>query len=184
MADTAPVLLWISGTSGDCTWFNKPWLDFVGRALEQEIGNGWAENVHPDDFDFCLRTYREAFAARRAFEMDYRLRRHDGQYRWVLDQAVPRFTPGGEFLGYIGSCVDITERKRAEEAQQALASASALLASSLDLKPRCTMWRDWLCPTSRNSAFSTCWMTPTHCSSPPWPMSMQTRTALARIAPA
>lgn len=134
MADTAPVLLWISGTNGDCTWFNKPWLDFVGRALEQEVGNGWAENVHPADFDSCLRTYREAFAARRPFEMDYRLLRHDGQYRWVLDQAVPRFTPGGEFLGFIGSCVDISERKRAEEAQHALASASALLASSLDFE--------------------------------------------------
>jgi PAS domain S-box-containing protein len=132
MADTAPVLLWVSGTNGDCTWFNKPWLDFVGRTLEQEVGNGWTENVHPDDFDFCLRTYREAFAAKRPFEMDYRLLRHDGQHRWVLDQAVPRFTPGGEFLGYIGSCVDITERKRAEAAQHALASAGALLATSLD----------------------------------------------------
>jgi PAS domain S-box-containing protein len=134
MADTAPMLLWIAGPNGDCTWFNKPWLDFVGRTMEQEVGTGWTENVHPNDLDSCLRTYREAFAVRRPFEMDYRLLHHDGHYRWVLDQAVPRFTPGGEFLGYIGSSLDITERKRAEEAQQALAAASTLLATSLDLE--------------------------------------------------
>lgn len=114
MADTAPVLVWMSGTDKLCNYFNKPWLDFTGRTLEQEMGNGWAEGVHPDDFQRCLNTYVNAFDARQKFKMEYRLRRNDGEHRWLLDTGVPRFAPTGEFLGYIGSCVDIHDRNLAE----------------------------------------------------------------------
>ncbi|MCC5652208.1 PAS domain S-box protein [Nostoc sp. XA013] len=115
LADTAPVLVWMSGTDKLCNYFNKPWLAFTGRTLEQEMGNGWAEGVHPDDFQHCLNTYTNAFDARQNFKMEYRLRRNDGEYRWLFDTGVPRFTPTGEFLGYIGSCVDIHDRNLAQE---------------------------------------------------------------------
>ncbi len=115
MADAAPVLLWMSGTDGLCTFFNQTWLDFTGRSLEQEWGVGWAEGVHFEDFEQCMDTYLAAFNRRQVFEMEYRLRRKDGEYRWILDRGTPRYTPGGSFAGYIGSCVDITERKRLEE---------------------------------------------------------------------
>jgi PAS domain S-box-containing protein len=131
-ADAAPVMIWISGIDKLCTWFNKPWLDFVGRAMEQELGNGWSENVHRDDFDRCLRTYVDAFDARRPFSMEYRLRRHDGEYRWVLDNGIPLWEPAGEFAGYIGSCIDITERKQAEDHK-------SLLVSELDHRVKNTL---------------------------------------------
>jgi PAS domain S-box-containing protein len=114
MADVAPVLLWMAGTDGLCTFFNQTWLTFTGRTLEEEWGVGWAEGVHFEDFQRCIETYMEAFAERRVFEMEYRLRRADGQYRWILDRGTPRFGPDGGFEGYIGSCVDITDRKDLE----------------------------------------------------------------------
>jgi len=115
MANTAPVMIWVSGPDRLCTFFNKGWLDFTGRSLEQELGTGWAESVHREDFDRCLDVYVNSFNARQPFTMEYRLRRSDGEYRRVLDTGTPRFAPDGEFLGYIGSCIDITERMRAEE---------------------------------------------------------------------
>ena len=103
MADTAPVMIWMSGADKLCTFFNKGWLSFTGRALEQELGDGWAESVHREDLDGCLEVYVNSFNARQMFTMEYRLRKCDGNYRWVLDTGVPRFGPDGAFLGYIGS---------------------------------------------------------------------------------
>jgi PAS domain S-box-containing protein len=114
MADAAPVLLWMSEPDGLCTFFNQSWLDFTGRTLEEEWGVGWAEGIYFEDFQKCMDTYMTAFNARRVFEMEYRLRRRDGEYRWILDRGTPRYTPDGSFAGFIGSCVDITDRKRME----------------------------------------------------------------------
>ena len=115
MADAAPVLIWVAGLDKKCTYFNRTWLEFTGRTLEQEAGDGWVEGVHPDDVSACMGRYVEAFEARRPFRMEYRLRRHDGEYRWIIDHGTPRFGPDGGFAGYIGSCFDITEMRLAED---------------------------------------------------------------------
>jgi PAS domain S-box-containing protein len=115
MADAAPILIWTSGVDKACTFLNRPWLEFTGRPLERELGDGWAEGVHPNDLTRCLQVYATHFDARAPFEMVYRLRRHDGEYRRVLDRGAPRFTPRGEFVGFIGTCSDITELRRAED---------------------------------------------------------------------
>ena len=114
MANSAPVMIWVSGTDRLCTFFNKGWLDFTGRTLEQELGNGWAEGVHPEDSDRCREICSRSFDTRQEFTTEYRLRRHDGEYRWVLAQGTPRFDVDGTFVGYIGSSIDISERKRSE----------------------------------------------------------------------
>ena len=114
LADTAPVMIWMSGADSLCTYFSKPWLEFTGRTLEQELGEGWTASVHPDDLQNCLNTYLATFQVRERLRIEYRLRRADGAYRWVLDTGMPRFTPAGEFAGYVGACFDITDRKRAE----------------------------------------------------------------------
>ena len=116
MADTAPVMVWRSGPDQRCDFFNKPWLEFRGRRLQDEMGEGWTEGVHPDDLRRCLATYTAAWPGRESFRMEYRLLRADGEYRWVLDMGVPRLASDGTLLGYIGSCIDITERRQAEEA--------------------------------------------------------------------
>src|SRR5436189_4163890 len=116
VADSAPVLIWMSGVDKLCTFFNKTWLKFKGRSLKQEMGNGWAEGVHPDDLQKCLKIYTEAFDARKAFVMQYRLRRYDGEYRWISNQGIARHDAQGNFVGYIGSCVDVTELINKERA--------------------------------------------------------------------
>jgi PAS domain S-box-containing protein len=114
MANGAPVMIWMSDSSKDCTWFNRPWLEFTGRTLEQEKGAGWTKGVHPDDLEECLTIYTSHFDVRRPFEMEYRLRRYDGEYRWILDRGTPLDSASGQFNGFIGSCIDITDRKEAE----------------------------------------------------------------------
>jgi PAS domain S-box-containing protein len=118
MADSAPVLIWITASDNRYLWFNKVWLDFTGRMLEQETGDGWTEGIHPDDLQNCLAVHAAAFQTRRPFSTEYRLRFRDGNYHHVLANGVPRFSPAGEFVGFIGSCTDISDRKKAEEALQ------------------------------------------------------------------
>jgi PAS domain S-box-containing protein len=129
MADNAPVMIWVNGTDKLCTWFNKQWLEFTGRTMEQELGNGWTEDVHPEDFDRCLKTYLENFNARQPFSMEYRLRRHDGDWRWVLDKGTPTYQAKDVFTGFIGSCIDVTDRKHME---MALRESETRLAGLID----------------------------------------------------
>ena len=132
LADSLPLLVWISGGDKRCTYFNKGWLDFTGRPLESEIGDGWADGVHADDLQRCLDTYTRAFDHREPFLMEYRLRRHDGEYRWVLDNAVPLFDADGFFAGYIGACFDVTALRLREAGHKA--SEESLRRTEMELK--------------------------------------------------
>ena len=116
VANTAPVMIWMSHADKLYTYFNEPWLHFTGRPLQAELGNGWVNSVHSEDQEARLDAYANAFDRRESFRTEYRLRRHDGQYRWVLDLGIPRLNPDGTFAGYIGSAIDVTEQKLAEEA--------------------------------------------------------------------
>jgi PAS domain S-box-containing protein len=129
LADTAPVMIWMSGPDKLCTDLNRSWLDFTGRPLEAELGNGWAAGVHADDLAACVAAYTQAFERREPYRMEYRLRRSDGEYRWVLACGVPRFAPDGSFAGYVGSAVDVTDQKTA---QAALSSLSRRLMEAQD----------------------------------------------------
>ena len=115
-ADNTPALIWMAGEDGLCSWFNRGWLEFTGRTMEQEIGNGWTEGVHPQDLQNCFDQYLRFFNAHESFLLEYRLRRSDGQYRWILDSGTPVFDPQGTFLGYNGVCFDVHERKESENA--------------------------------------------------------------------
>jgi len=126
MADAAPVMIWLSDTDKLCTFFNKSWLEFTGRRMEEELGTGWTSGVHHDDRQSCCATYRSSFAGQRSFQMEYRFRRADGEYRWVHEKGVPRFASGGVFAGYIGSCVDITDLKQSHETLLAAQKAESL----------------------------------------------------------
>ena len=127
MANTAPVLLWVLDNNKHCEFFNQGWLEFTGRKLDEEIKAGWLENVHPEDAPHCREVYVAAFEARERFEIEYRLRRHDGEYHWVLQRGVPRHAQNGDFIGYIGSAIDITDRKQAEDSNRKLAHAQRLV---------------------------------------------------------
>jgi PAS domain S-box-containing protein len=116
LADCGLTLIWTSGPDKLCNYFNKPWLQFTGRTLEQELGNGWTEGVHPDDLAYCLKTYQTAFDNRSKFDMEYRVRHISGEYRWIRDLGTPNYNSSGEFIGYIGHCLDISEQKHAEKA--------------------------------------------------------------------
>lgn len=135
LVEQAPILIWRADTTGQCDYFNERWLAFTGRTFEQEYGNGWTEGVHPEDLPRCLDIYLNHFNRRAAFEMEYRLRRHDGAWRWIYDRGTPMYGPEGLFAGFIGSCADVTERV---EAQAALAEAQTSLIRTLHgLLPIC-----------------------------------------------
>ena len=132
-ADGAPVMLWTAGPDKLFDWFNRPWLDFTGRTIDHELGEGWMAGVHPDDYEWCRAVQSEAVLARRAFDTEYRLRRRDGEYRWIVSRGVPRFGVNGSFAGYIGSAIDITERKAAEQEMRTFASLAGQSADFIGL---------------------------------------------------
>jgi PAS domain S-box-containing protein len=129
MADAAHIMVWMSGPDKGCIYFNQSWLNFTGRRMEQEVGDGWTEGLHPEDLERIGRAYSRAFDEREPFELEYRLRHFDGKYRWIIDVGTPLYEDDGRFCGYLGSCLDITDRKRAEEERQLLA---AVVESSHD----------------------------------------------------
>lgn len=116
LVEQSPILIWRANTEALCDYFNERWLSFRGRSMAQEYGNGWAEGVHPDDFDRCLKIFLDSFNNKEVFEMEYRLMRYDGIYRWIFDRGVPFGDENGQFAGYIGSCIDVTDRVEAQEA--------------------------------------------------------------------
>lgn len=115
MADHAPVLIWMSDSHGNLHYFNKQWLNFTGKTMEEEVNDGWLDGIHPEDKQFFLDTYMNSIEARIEFQIEYRLKRFDGEYRWVFDQGTPMYEKNGNFLGYIGSCIDISDRKEIEQ---------------------------------------------------------------------
>ncbi|MBL7969274.1 MAG: PAS domain S-box protein [Prolixibacteraceae bacterium] len=129
LADSGQALIWTAGLDKKCNYFNKTWLDFTGRTLDQELGDGWAQGVHPDDLDYCVEIYVTAFDRREKFSMDYRLKHNDGSYRWIQDSGTPRYNLNNEFIGYIGHCLDITAQK---EAMQAIKQSEERFRSTLD----------------------------------------------------
>ncbi len=138
-ADAAPVMIWLAGTDKLCSFFNKGWLEFTGRTMEQELGNGWTQGVHPDDLAACLNTYEQSFNARRPFAMDYRIRTKNGEYVWVLDKGTPRFSGDGTFVGYVGCATDITALKRAEERWRIVVESAPSAMLVVNAEGRMTM---------------------------------------------
>ena len=149
VANTVPVLIWMAGTDKHRNFFNTAWLNFTGRSVEQEYGKGWADGIYPEDFEKCMSTYSEAFDHRKAYYMEYRLRRYDGEYRWISARGVPRFTANGSFEGYIGACMDIHEQvlyqqklKEDEERLNIIIEASELGNWELDLETKQVSYSD------------------------------------------
>jgi PAS domain S-box-containing protein len=132
LVEHSPVMIWRSGLDTSCDYFNVTWLSFTGRALEQELGSGWTEGVHPADLDRCVAHYLDHFKRRESFEMEYRLRRHDGVYRWIFDAGAPFTDDTGAFAGFIGSCVDVDDRRKAQEAQQQRSEQQLSLARDFE----------------------------------------------------
>lgn len=131
LVESSPVMIWRAGLDAKCDYFNVTWLAFTGRTFQQELGDGWAEGVHGDDLDRCVGIYRDHFARRAAFEMEYRLRRRDGVYRYIFDRGVPFVDEAGTFAGFIGSCVDVDERVRAQALLEASAARERMAAEGL-----------------------------------------------------
>jgi PAS domain S-box-containing protein len=142
LVEHGPIMIWRSTTTTECDYFNELWLEFTGRTIEEEIGNGWTDGVHPGDIDLCLETYLTAFKNRSAFEMEYRLRRHDGVYRWIFDRGVPFNNADGNFAGYIGSCIDVTEKVQARETLKSAHAEVEQLRSLLPICSGCKAIRD------------------------------------------
>jgi two-component system CheB/CheR fusion protein len=124
VANLSPEMVWMSGLDKKCNWFNQTWLQFTGRTLEQEQGNGWLEGVHPEDMDICLREYSAAFDMRAPFSIRYRLRRHDGEYRLIVDEGRPRFDDKGDFAGYVGFCRELVLPDAAEPQSRSARAAA------------------------------------------------------------
>lgn len=148
LVEQAPIMVWRANTTTECDYFNDRWLLFRGRRMDQEIGNQWAEGVHPDDLQGCIKTYLDSFARREIFEMYYRLKRADGAYRWIFDRGVPFFDADGVFRGYIGSCIDVTERIEAQRAadearERELAKLRGLLRICSTCKKICNTLGEW-----------------------------------------
>lgn len=133
-ADSAPVMIWVADASTKCTWFNRPWLAFTGREMEGELGDGWFENVHPEDSARCRNTYRSAFERHEPFRLGFRLRRHDGEWRHVDNTGVPHYATDGAFIGFIGSCVDVTDARRWEAALRRSREELLRLNETLELR--------------------------------------------------
>ena len=133
LANSLPALVWVSDETGGCVWFNRQWLDFTGRSLEDERGDGWLDGVHPDDRALCWAAYRASFEAREPSEIEYRLRHHSGTYRWILDRGGPRFDESGAFAGYTGAGIDISDRKAVEaDLNRTLERFNLAIDASLD----------------------------------------------------
>ena len=132
LIDVAPVMIWSADADKLCRYFNRPWLTYRGRSMEDELGTRWLDGVHCDDREWRRSVYDEASVQLRSFQVEYRLERHDGAYRWIMESAVPRFSTDGRFLGYVGSCVDIHERKLAE--QPAQVTETALRRENIELR--------------------------------------------------
>src|SRR4051812_17678670 len=141
--DAVPAMIWVAARDKNCIWFNRRWLEFTGRRLEQELGQGWAEGVHRDDLDRCMSVYIRSFDARTPFRMEYRLRRHDGQFRWIEDAGIPRYEEDGTFLGYIGSCTDIHDFRLRSDQLDALREEleEQVAASTVELQQE-KQWRE------------------------------------------
>lgn len=148
LVEQAPIMIWRANISTQCDYFNDRWLQFTGRSMDQELGDGWAEGVHPEDLQGCVNKYLASFARREIFEMHYRLKRYDGAYRWIFDRGVPFHDEDGEFRGYIGSCIDVTERiesqKAADDARdRELANLRGLLRICMICKRICNTDGNW-----------------------------------------
>jgi len=133
IANTSPALIWMSGSDKLFTWFNNRWLTFTGRKIEDVLGKGWMEGIHPDDLDGCVAEYNDAFDAREPYTLEYRLRRFDGEYRWIIDSGHPRYNAAGVFNGYIGSCLDITGRKVVENKLKEQVNFATTLLQTISL---------------------------------------------------
>jgi len=146
LANSGQALIWASGKDKKCVYFNDVWLKFTGRPIEMEVGDGWLSSVHPEDRQKCMDIYSAAFDNKESFILEYRLLRHDDQYRWLRDEGCPRYNTDGEFIGYIGHCLDITDSKLGElelaSSEQKFKSLSREFESILDHLPLLVYYKD------------------------------------------